>query len=52
MPDAVSPEIAETLRIWKKVRAEFQSMGIPTEAELDLWQPGQGNRQVGSAEEL
>ena len=33
-PDAVSPEIAEDTAYLEKVRAEFQAVGIPAEAEL------------------
>src|SRR3984893_174969 len=38
-PDAVSPEIAEDTAYLERVRAEFQSMGIPTEAELAYGEP-------------
>ena len=38
-PDAVSPEIAEDTAYLESVRAEFQSMGIPTEAELAYGEP-------------
>jgi nucleotide-binding universal stress UspA family protein len=38
-PDAVSPEIAEDIAYLEKVRSEFQSMGIPTEAELAYGEP-------------
>jgi len=38
-PDAVSPEIAEDTAYLEKVRAEFQSVGIPTEAELAYGEP-------------
>ncbi len=38
-PDAVSPEIAEDTAYLQKVRSEFQSMGIPTEAELTYGEP-------------
>jgi nucleotide-binding universal stress UspA family protein len=38
-PDAVSPEIAEDTAYLEKVRSEFQSMGIPTEAELAYGEP-------------
>jgi nucleotide-binding universal stress UspA family protein len=38
-PDAVSPEIAEDTAYLEKVRAEFQSIGIPTEAELAYGEP-------------
>ena len=37
--DAVSPEIAEDMAYLEKVRAEFQSLGIPTEAELAYGEP-------------
>src|SRR5947199_7135259 len=33
-PDAVSAEITEDTAYLKKIRAEFQSAGIPAEAEL------------------
>src|ERR1700716_989814 len=38
-PDAVSPEIAEDTAYLGKVRAEFQSMGIPAQAELAYGEP-------------
>jgi len=38
-PDAVSPEIAEDTAYLQKVRGEFQSEGIPTEAELAYGDP-------------
>jgi nucleotide-binding universal stress UspA family protein len=38
-PDAVSPEIAEDTAYLQKVREEFQSAGIPTEAELAYGEP-------------
>lgn len=38
-PDAVSPEIAEDTAYLEKVRAEFQVVGIPTEAELAYGEP-------------
>ena len=38
-PDAVSPEIVEDAAYLEKVQAEFQSMGIPTEAELAYGEP-------------
>jgi len=38
-PDAVSPEIAEDTAYLEKVRAEFQSASIPTEAELAYGEP-------------
>src|SRR5579872_7250592 len=38
-PDAVSPEIAEDTMYLEKVRADFQSAGIPAEAELAYGDP-------------
>jgi len=38
-PDAVSPEITEDTAYLEKVRAEFQSTGIPAEAELAYGEP-------------
>jgi nucleotide-binding universal stress UspA family protein len=38
-PDAVSPEIAEDTAYLQAVRAEFQSAGISTEAELAYGEP-------------
>jgi nucleotide-binding universal stress UspA family protein len=38
-PDAVSPEIAEDTAYLEKVREEFQSASIPTEAELAYGEP-------------
>lgn len=38
-PDAVSPEIAEDTAYLEKIRAEFQAVGIPTEAELAYGEP-------------
>jgi len=38
-PDAVSPEISEDTAYLKKVRAEFESEGIPAEAELAFGEP-------------
>ena len=38
-PDAVSPEITEDTAYLKRVQAEFQSMGIPAEAELAYGEP-------------
>ena len=38
-PDAVSPEIAEDTAYLERVRGEFQSMGIPAEAELAYGEP-------------
>jgi nucleotide-binding universal stress UspA family protein len=38
-PDAVSPEISEDNAYLEKVRAEFQSIGIPVQAELAYGEP-------------
>lgn len=38
-PDAVSPEITEDTTYLEKVRQEFQSAGIPTQAELAYGEP-------------
>jgi nucleotide-binding universal stress UspA family protein len=38
-PDAVSPEIAEDTAYLRKVREEFQSAGIPAQAELAYGEP-------------
>jgi nucleotide-binding universal stress UspA family protein len=38
-PDAVSPEIAEDTAYLEKVRAEFESVGIPAQAELAYGEP-------------
>ena len=38
-PDAVSPEITEDTAYLEKVRAEFESAGIPHEAELAYGEP-------------
>jgi nucleotide-binding universal stress UspA family protein len=38
-PDAVSPEITEDTAYLKRVRAEFQSMGISADAELAYGDP-------------
>ena len=38
-PDAVSPEIAEDTAYLGKVRAEFESAGIPAQAELAYGEP-------------
>lgn len=37
--DAVSPEIAEDTAYLEKIRAEFQSLDIPVEAELAYGEP-------------
>jgi nucleotide-binding universal stress UspA family protein len=38
-PDAVSPEITEDTAYLKRIRAELQAAGIPTEAELAYGDP-------------
>lgn len=38
-PDAVSPEITEDTAYLNRVRSEFQSAGIPAEAELAYGEP-------------
>ncbi len=38
-PDAVSAEISEDTAYLEKVRSEFQSLGIPAEAELAYGEP-------------
>ena len=38
-PDAVSPEIPEDTEYLRKVQSEFQSAGIPAEAELAFGEP-------------
>jgi nucleotide-binding universal stress UspA family protein len=38
-PDAVSPEITEDTNYLRKVQAEFQTAGIPAEAELAFGEP-------------
>ncbi len=38
-PDAVSPEIADDTAYLNKVRSDFQSMGIPADAELAYGDP-------------
>ncbi|MGB8889274.1 MAG: universal stress protein [Candidatus Korobacteraceae bacterium] len=40
-PDAVSPEIGEDTAYLEKVRAEFQALGIPAEAELAYGNPAE-----------
>jgi len=40
-PDAVSPEIAEDTAYLESVRVEFQSLGIPTQAELAYGEPAE-----------
>jgi nucleotide-binding universal stress UspA family protein len=38
-PDAVSPEIREDTAYLEKVRAEFEAVGIPAQAELAYGEP-------------
>jgi nucleotide-binding universal stress UspA family protein len=38
-PDAVSPEITEDTKYLEKVKAEFETLGIPVEAELAFGEP-------------
>lgn len=38
-PDAVSPEITEDTNYLEKIRAEFQCLGIPAQAELAYGEP-------------
>jgi nucleotide-binding universal stress UspA family protein len=38
-PDAVSPEVTEDTAYLNKVRSEFQSAGIPADAELAFGEP-------------
>ena len=38
-PDAVSPEIAEDTAYLERVRSEFESLGIPAQAELAFGEP-------------
>jgi nucleotide-binding universal stress UspA family protein len=38
-PDAVSPEISEDTAYLERVRAEFESAGIPAQAELAFGEP-------------
>ena len=40
-PDAVSPEITEDTNYLEKIRAEFQSLGIPVQAELAYGEPAE-----------
>ena len=42
-PDAVSPEIAEDTNYLEKFVAEFQSIGIPAQAELAYGEPANEN---------
>jgi nucleotide-binding universal stress UspA family protein len=39
--DAISPEIVEDTEYLRKVQGEFQSAGIPAEAELAFGEPGE-----------
>jgi len=38
-PDAISPEITEDTEYLNRIRSEFQSAGIPAEAELAYGEP-------------
>jgi universal stress protein A len=38
-PDAVSPEVTEDKEYLEKIQAEFQSAGLPAEAELAFGEP-------------
>jgi nucleotide-binding universal stress UspA family protein len=38
--DAVSPEISEDTAYLRRVQAEFQSLGIPAEAQMAFGEPG------------
>ena len=38
-PDAISPEVAEDKAYLEKIQAEFQSAGLPAEAELAFGEP-------------
>ena len=38
-PDAISPEITQDTKYLDEIRAEFQSIGIPTDAELAYGDP-------------
>jgi nucleotide-binding universal stress UspA family protein len=40
-PDAISPEVDKDKAYLEKVQVEFQSAGIPTEAELAFGEPGE-----------
>jgi nucleotide-binding universal stress UspA family protein len=40
-PDAISPEIAQDTAYLQKIRAEFQSLDIPAEAELAYGEPAE-----------
>ena len=40
-PDAVSPEVTEDTAYLKGVQSEFQSVGIPAEAELAFGEPSE-----------
>jgi len=40
-PDAVSPEISEDTAYLQKVQSEFQSVDIPTDAELAYGEPAE-----------
>ena len=40
-PDAISPEITEDAAYLEKVRAEFEAIGVPTQAELAYGEPAE-----------
>jgi len=40
-PDAVSPEISEDTTYLEKVRSEFESIGVPAQAELAYGEPAE-----------
>jgi nucleotide-binding universal stress UspA family protein len=40
-PDAISPEIAQDTAYLQRIRAEFQSLDIPAEAELAYGEPAE-----------
>ena len=40
-PDAVSPEISEDTAYLEKVRSEFESIGVPAQAELAYGEPAE-----------
>ena len=50
--DAVSREITEDTAYLETVRAEFESAGIPAQAELAYRRAGQRNHQMGQTEGL
>jgi nucleotide-binding universal stress UspA family protein len=40
-PDAISPEITEDANYLEKIRAEFQALGIPAQAEMAYGEPAE-----------